>query len=403
MRPRHVLIANVYFAPTSYGGATIVAEEVARALMRRGDYVITVVSTCQRPELAPYTVIKSQTGGIANFLINLPLHRGYAEHYANPNVTARLAELMAILEPDLVHAHCLQDMGSGIFAAAQGAGVPVVLSVHDFWWLCERQFMVRIDQSYCGQNPVQIEACKGCAENFWAAKLRFDHLQDIGSRAVCVTYPSVFAKDLSEASGFAQGKGVVWENGVHLPGSGFAQDVRTRRAKDERVVFGYLGGPAPIKGWPVIREAFAGLGRTDFRVRLVEGSLDGSWWRDHDFSTLPGDWRVMPRFDQRELDRFYNQIDVLLFPSQWKETYGLAIREALARGIRVIQTQSGGTEEHGAIDPEVLIPIGPFAELLRQRIVACLDQGQVSHPPVKVQSFAAQADAFHELVERIIG
>lgn len=398
MRPRHILIANVYFAPFSYGGATIVAEEVAQQLIQRGRYDVTVVSTCVRSDLAPYSVLKTEKAGITNYLINLPPHRSYGEIYDNPNVTMRLAELVDVLRPDLIHAHCLQDIGTGIFTAAQGAGIPVVLSVHDFWWLCERQFMVRIDQTYCGQDPVQVEACKGCAENYWAAKLRFDHLREVGSRAVCVTYPSAFAKDLYERSGFSVDNGVIWENGVHLPGAGFFDDVKARCAADETVVFGYLGGPSPIKGWPMIREAFAALGRDDFRVLLVEGSLDGSWWQGRDFGGLPGDWQVVPRFGQADLDQFYRQIDVLLFPSQWKETYGLAIREALARGIHVIQTDSGGTVEHGVIDKGNLIPIGPHAHRLRQQIEGCIDQGHVTRDPIKVQSFAAQADAFHSLI-----
>ena len=403
MSQRHVLIANVHFAPFSYGGATIVAEEIAHALMRRGGYVVSVVSTCVRPDLAPYGVVRAEKAGITNYLINLPEHRSYAERYDNPAVTARLAELVSALHPDLIHAHCLQDIGTGIFPAAEAACIPVVLSVHDFWWLCERQFMVRIDQTYCGQNPVQVEACKGCAENYWAAKMRFDHMRDLASRAARVTYPSNFAKDLHERSGFAPGKGVVWENGVHLPEAGFFEDQKARQDGDATVTFGYLGGPSQIKGWPLIRDAFATLGRDDFRVLLVEGSLDGSWWKGQNFADLMGDWRVVPRFSQLELDRFYAQIDVLLFPSQWKETYGLALREALARGLPVIQTDSGGTVEHDAVVEQDLIPIGPYPQLLCQQIEKRLDQGQVRNNPVPVQSFAAQADAFHVLVEQIIG
>ena len=33
MTDRHILICNVFFAPNTYGGATIVAEEVARAAL----------------------------------------------------------------------------------------------------------------------------------------------------------------------------------------------------------------------------------------------------------------------------------------------------------------------------------------------------------------------------------
>ena len=398
----HLLLANVFFAPFSYGGATIVAEQVAQALIEEHGYRITAVSMCCRNDLEPYTVVKSEQDGITNYLINAPAARSYAEVYDNPNVTARLAELIATLEPDLVHAHCLQDMGTGIISAAEAQGIPVILSVHDFWWICERQFMIKVDQQYCWQFPVDIERCKGCVDSFWAAKIRFAHLQQIGQKAACVTYPSEFAKELSEASGFAPSKGVVVENGVHHPRDGFFERQAARRASDGRLTFGFVGGPSQIKGWPLIKRAFAELDRSDFRVMVVEGSLDGSWWADQSFDNLPGEWIVSPRFSQRRMDDFYAEIDVLLFMSQWKETYGLAIREALVRGIHVIQTDSGGTVEHGAIPPERLIPIGAPADVLKAQIEDAL-AAHPDHPaPRHVTSFGDQALAFAERVDGIL-
>ena len=267
----HILLANVFFAPFSYGGATVVAEQVAHALVENEGYRITAVSMCCRNDLAPYVVVKSEQNGITNYLINVPPTRSYGEQYDNANVTARLAELVSTLQPDLVHAHCIQDMGVGIVTAAQAQGIPVILSVHDFWWICDRQFMIKVDQQYCGQNPVKIENCKGCVDNFWAAKTRFEELQRIGSKADRVTYPSAFARDLSEASGFAPGQGIVWENGVHHPRAGFFDRQARRRAKDSRITFGFVGGPSQIKGWPLIKRAFAELDQEDFRVLLVDG------------------------------------------------------------------------------------------------------------------------------------
>ncbi|MEW9917979.1 glycosyltransferase [Marimonas sp. MJW-29] len=402
MTKRHILVANVFFAPFSYGGATVVAEQVAQALIRQGAFRVTAVSLCARSDLAPYVVMKSQQNGIENYLINVPAGRGYGAMYDNPEVTARLAELIHALEPDLIHAHCIQEIGTGLISAAEAAQVPVILSVHDFWWLCERQFMIRMDETYCGQSPVRIEGCKGCAENFWAAKMRFNHLQDMSRKVAAVTYPSAFSRNLSEASGFAPGLGVVWENGVRPPGEAFFVRQRDRRRRDGRLTFGYLGGPSQIKGWPQIKRAFKGLSRQDFRGIVVEGSLDGSWWRESDLAGLSGDWCIHPRFNQSTMDAFYAEIDVLLFMSQWKETFGLAIREAIARGIAVIQTDSGGTVEHPAVVPEKLIPIGASSEGLRQAIETQLSDYTRVRPPHAVSSFDDQARAFTAIANRVL-
>lgn len=398
--PRHLLLVNVFFAPFSYGGATVVAEQVAQGLVRRG-WRVSAVSLISRAELAPYTVVHSQAAGIDNYLINVPAGRSYVQMYDNPEVAEVLGGLIDDLGPDLMQAHCIQEVGAGVLDAAKERGVPVILSVHDFWWICERQFMLRVTEDYCGQSPVRIEACRGCVGNFDAAKARFEYLSDQGAKADIVTYPSRFALDLSEASGFAPGRGVVWENGVHRPGPGFDAARAARRAADPRVVFGFVGGPSQLKGWPIIRDAFAGLGRDDFRVIVVDGSLDGSWWSGIDLSGLPGDWQVHPKFSQAGMDGFYAQIDVLLFMSQWKETFGLTIREALARGIGVIQTDSGGTVEHGAADPARLIPIGAGPEVLRPQLLAALDAHPACAAPVAVKSFDDQAAEFERLAARV--
>jgi glycosyltransferase involved in cell wall biosynthesis len=402
MSAPHILVANVFFAPFSYGGATVVAEQVAHALVDNHGYRVTAVSMCCRYDLAPYVVVKSEQNGITNYLINVPASRSYGELYDNPNVTSRLAELIATLQPDLVHAHCIQDMGTGILTAAATHDVPVILSIHDFWWICDRQFMIKVDQQYCGQSPVRIEQCKGCVDNFWAAKMRFDHVRQIAQKAAHITYPSNFALDLCEASGLAPGSGVVWENGVHHAKQDFFQRQAKRREKDSRLSFGFVGGPSQIKGWPLIKRAFSEVDTEDFRVVLVDGSLDGTWWKDHTFDDLPGDWEVHPRFSQEKMDDFYAEIDVLLFMSQWKETFGLAIREALARGIAVIQTDSGGTTEHGAISPDKLIPIGAPASQLKTQVKEAIDGHPRAQTVHSVASFDDQAREFDAIIRDVL-
>ena len=88
--------------------------------------------------------------------------------------------------------------------------------------------------------------------------------------------------------------------------------------------------------------------------------------------------------------------------SQWKETFGLAIREALARGIKVIQTDSGGTTEHGAAEPGALIPIGAGPAPLRAALEAALDAGVAQKAPPPIASFEDQAAAFIRLTRPLL-
>ncbi|MEL7461385.1 MAG: glycosyltransferase [Pseudomonadota bacterium] len=403
MKPHlHIAILNVFFAPHTYGGATVVAEEVGRRLVKEHGVQVSAISVMSRGDLAPYSVIRGEVDGMATWLINLPPDRGYAESYINPYVGEQVARILHQIEPDIAHVHCVQDLGADCLSRIKAAGIPIVLSVHDFWWLCERQFMLRPDGSYCGQSPIEIEKCRGCASDFGRARARHSALLSLADLADVVTYPSVFAHDLCVASGLAPGKGVIWENGVRLPGEDFFERRAARRAADPRVVFGYVGGPSRIKGWPMIHDAFAGLGREDVKGLVVDGSLDGSWWKDIPLDGLSGSWAVWPRYDQDSMDAFYAEIDVLLFMSQWKETFGLSIREAVARGIQVIQTDSGGTVEHQAANPNTLLKIGDRPEILRYRVVDVLENGPYVQDPCAVTSQSDQAAAFMVLAEKVL-
>ncbi|MDJ0630827.1 MAG: glycosyltransferase [Rhodobacter sp.] len=399
---RHITLINVFFAPNSFGGATVVAEEVAGALIRDHGMRVTAISAMHRTDLADYTVMRAQAGGIVSYLINLPRGRSYVEVYDNPRVTDAILRLTSRLEPDLVHAHCIQDLGAGLMPALKAAGLPVILSTHDFWWLCERQFMIRPDRRYCGQDPIDIEACAGCVEDIARARIRHAALREAAAAADVITFPSRFAMDLCQRSGLAAPRLEVWENGIRGPGPGFFEAQAARRAADPRLVFGYVGGPSQVKGWPLVKAAFEGLGRDDFKGYLVEGSLDERWWRGQVPSLMQGNWRIHPRYDQNTMDSFWARIDVLLFPSQWKETFGLTVREAVARGIHVLQTDCGGAAEWDGADRTAMLRIGDGPERLRAAAVRLLDTRPAPPDPVPMRSFADQARAFAGLAGALL-
>lgn len=398
----HVLVINVFFAPNTYGGATIVAEEVARTLVREHDMRVSAISAISRPDLQPYAILKCAVDDIEHYQINLPHGRSAEALYQNPEVAARILRIAGQIDPDFVHVHCIQEIGADCIRALKAGGYPVVLSVHDFWWLCERQFMLRPNGKYCGQSPIRIGACRGCVDDFGATRARNAVLRNLGEAADLVTYPSRFALELSEASGFATGRGIVLENGIRTPGPTFFERQAARRAEDERLTFGFVGGPSRIKGWPLIHRAFSGFGRDDFRGWLVDGSRDGSWWHSVDYGSMRGEWSIHPRYDQDSLDDFYAKIDVLLFLSQWKETFGLTIREALSRGIHVIQTDGGGAAEHGAKRGVTMLPMGGTAKPLRAAVAACLKDGQIDLDPHPVATYSDQAKALLAAVEPLL-
>ena len=108
----HVAILNVFFAPHTYGGATVVAEEVGRRLVKEYGVQVSAISVMSRSDLEPYSILRSEVDGMATWLINLPPNRGYAEGYINPYVGEQVSRILHQIEPDVAHVHSVQDLGA---------------------------------------------------------------------------------------------------------------------------------------------------------------------------------------------------------------------------------------------------------------------------------------------------
>ena len=151
--------------------------------------------------------------------------------------------------------------------------------------------------------------------------------------------PSRFFADLYVQNGFDDAH-------VHCNRNGLARPASVSRTTGEKLRFGFVGGNAAIKGAHLLRKVFSGLARDDYQLLLVDNttSLGFSSVKAADWP-ISGDLIIVPAYAQAELDAFFGSIDVLLFPTQWKESFGLTVREALLRDVWVIATDAGGVAE----------------------------------------------------------
>ena len=259
----------------------------------------------------------------------------------NPSMVATFGHLLDALRPDVVHAHSIQGFGASILRLAAERGIPYVVTLHDAWWLCDRQFMVRGDNRYCFQTRIDLRVCQTCLPHAHHLGERMRIMMSVLDGAAMLLSPSESHRRLYLANNMAPERVRVNRNGIRLP-----MAPRTPRRPDAPVRFGFVGGAEPIKGYHLVRRAFERLDRSDWELVLVDNtlnlgfhSIDVSNWR------VDGIVTVIPAYTQDGLDAFFDRIDVLLFPSQWKESFGLSVREALARDVWVIATDGGGQSE----------------------------------------------------------
>lgn len=398
---KRLLVVNVWFAPRSYGGATVVAEELAARIAAGGGWAVDVLSfsnygAAPRPALFR---TRLTTGG-DHWTINLGGERPRDLSFDNPAMTAEIAALLARLKPDAAHLHCIQELGLGVIDALHAARIPFLLSTHDYWWLCERSFLMDHRGRFCGQERIDPAVCAPCVENRETLPRRRERTAEALGRAARITYPSREARRRYEINGAPTERGALLPNGVTPPGPGFAQ------RRSQRLRFGYVGGPGPIKGWGVIERAFAALDPEKAELVLVDAATNvgGSWWGAYRFGPLARHVTVVPGYNSATADEFYAGIDALLFLSAWPETFGLTTREAALRSVHVVATDCGAPVEP-LTDGEnaTILPFGAGARELRRALRRLVEEGLPAPGPAALSKLAAEIVGFEEQAAALRG
>jgi glycosyltransferase involved in cell wall biosynthesis len=391
-RRLHVLQVNILFSPQSFGGATVVMEEVTRLLARDSATRVSVFASAPAGWLKPYAVERSEDNGVPVFRIGIQDRPGWMQEAWDEPAAEAFREVLRALRPDVVHFHAIQGIGAACLAMCQEENIPVVVTLHDAWWLCERQFLVTGEGKYCGQQQINLNVCATCVPDLGATVIRNLRLRQALEIADVLLAPSQHWRRFYLANGFAPDRVIVNENGIKLPG-----DTKPNEGP-ARLRFGFVAGAEPVKGFPLLKRAFESLQRDDWELVLVNHGLsigvdsyaDVTW-------QARGTIRTVPPFDDAGRDDFYASIDVLLFPSQWPESFGLTVREALARNKWVIATDKGGAAE--AVSAGVngtLIPITEDVAPLRKAVEDLLDgkpalAGWINPSSDGIRDFEAQA------------
>lgn len=260
-------------------------------------------------------------------------------NHENPVVTASFLRFVEQIEPEIVHAHSLQGFGGGLVTAARARGIPTVVTMHDFWWFCGRQFLVERDLHPCsivakaGVCPCEVGAV-------WRERREVGlsaHLQ----MADVVLAPSGSLAEALIANGVDPARIRVDENG--MPGAERMVDAWQGPSDrgDGVVRFLFAGGPHPLKGIGVLLDAAR-------RLRSVPGwSIDLYGFNDaHDLSVPAGlPISVHPGYSAEKTAEIMHGHDVLVLPSLARESYSLICREALLAGLPVITSDTPGPME----------------------------------------------------------
>lgn len=335
-----ILVVNIYYDPYSFGGATFVAEEMARRLHQKEDVEVTIFTSRPVKE-TQRGLCKYERHGSIIYSVDLAPQVHAAQQFDNIEVIEPFEMVLDAVKPDVVHFHAIQHMGLQMLFTCQSKQIPYVITLHDSWWLCNRQFMVRSNGKYCFQNKIDLKICQGCEPQERYLTERMIMMQQGLQGASLLFSPSETHRQLYITNDVDSSRIKVNRNGIMRP-----KTARPKRPENTPIRFGFVAGDEVIKGALLIQNTFKSLSRSDWELKIIDSKVHMGYepinvqsWK------AKGKIVTIPPYDDEGKDDFFYGIDVLLFPSQWKESYGMTVREALLRDVWVICSHPGGQSE----------------------------------------------------------
>lgn len=350
-----VLIVHVYYPPHAVGGATRVVHDNVRDLAGTGGQfryeVFTSIDGGPAYELTRYA-----QDGIAVTGVGAPPDPDLDHRAIDPRMGAIFGAVLDQLRPALVHFHCVQRLTASVVAAAADRGLPYLVTAHDGWWIAEGQFLLNGDgqiQTYAA-DPAATLRMQGMQAHARATVLRRALLKARHVLAVSERFATIYRDcGIPNVSTIANGVPVL---AVDRPPPAQAGPVR----------LGFIGGMMRHKGFDLVRIALESRPFQNLTLLLIDHSLTQGQVRYERWGSVMIERRAP--WPQSHVSALYAQIDVLLAPSLWPESFGLVTREALQCGCWIIASDRGSigdcvTEGQNGFLVDVSSPDGLVAAL----------------------------------------
>lgn len=253
--------------------------------------------------------------------------------------------------PDLLHVHHLAGHAFSLVRVARRLGIPIVLQIQDWWFLCARVNLYDRDGNRCtGPEPSKCARCatltKIAPAPLWNAVMH--HERGSAARAALAACDVYIAGSAAIRDDYVRAGVIPESKPFHvIPyGVDIVAPQEARPAARRPIRFGYVGSISPHKGVHLAVEAMRTFEPLEATLHvwgdvtaLPSYVVDLEWSRDAAEVVFEG------RFDESDKPRVFASMDVLLVPSIGLESFGLAAREAMTCGVPLIASAGGALSE----------------------------------------------------------
>lgn len=337
-----ICVVSNYYPPLFIGGYELGCRDVVEALKARGHQVKVLTST--------YNVQKLQNDGevyrwlrVGAWLTPKYL-RGLATLLKKEITNLQMfRQLSSDFDPHLIYVWNPVGISLSVVSVSQELGVPVCYFVSDHWleeWETDPGYQMWQQQ----QGPFHQRLV-------WRGALSLLSALNVLQRPLPpdlrnVQFASEYLKrqTLSKGTPISDAKVIHW--GVDPQKFRFAEKSKSL----ERLL--YVGQIVPHKGVHTAVEALKLLlqsGHVSATLTIAGGSVVPEY--EAHIRQLISSWqleqhvRFTGQVPRDRLPSIYQEHDVLVFPSTWAEPFSITVLEAMASGLPVVGTSTGGSNE----------------------------------------------------------
>jgi len=383
-QPSRVLIVTPHYPPAHLGGTELRARKLAKGLVQRGiDAQVLCVESLTAGSSEACALISGLHEGIRVHRLDLTTSRtprGFRSSFDNPLIESVLDRLIEDEQIDLVHLISGYLVTACAIRAAHRHGLPVVVTLTDYWFLCPRIQPIRSTGDVCG-GPYSALDCTRCllgesrrfrwpekvmpaiADLAWCIldkaeplKNRLELYRLVGQRLEClidllnaadaVTVPTNSLRPRFVRVG-ARDRFILSRHSLDFGQIDFGK--ATPKTPSRAFRFGYIGQIQYVKGIDLAVEAFQELSKRYHDISLAiwgQPPPSTSFGRKlRSMSRDLPDVKLCGRYEPGDLPAVMASIDVLIVPSRWPEIGPFVILEAFATRTPVIAANSGNMPE----------------------------------------------------------
>lgn len=365
-----------HFPPRYSAGAELYTFRLARWLIQHGHAAeVVCVERIDDTDAENIRIFSDVYEGVPVQRLSFDIKhaaQGLRWSYRNPLVLDWFTSYLEHTRPDLVHLQSGYMITASVLEAAHTLGIPSVLTLHDFWFLCPRITLLRGNGHVCDPIPADPAGCAWCLRLDSRRYRLPDQLSAGLLGKIAQTIPLQDGRsEIAERRDYLQ-TALAWPEAVIAPshflarqfthlveaerlhilryGLDSSQLQRTPVAPHDGVLrLGYLGQVARHKGVHLLVEAVKMLPATG---RPVEMTIYGDLNQHEAYSKqlqrqANGDRRIRfaGRFNHGTINQVLGSVEATIVPSIWYENSPLAIMEAHAAKRPVITSALGGMAE----------------------------------------------------------